>query len=118
MRDTCLQLHRSTAGSVPCSCNTPPLYIDPQLFVYDPQLYVYFPRAHYRARNRTWISANTPIAVGIPVAVNVVHISDGEPLGPRWPVGRLVSGHSPRLGLSYPHNIPDLVAVTDMEEVD
>ena len=81
----------------------------------------------------THTQPNSPIAVGIPVAVNVVHISDGEPLGPRWPVGRLVSAASQQpvsdgfiaslqpltaLGLSHPHNIPDLVAVTNMEEVD
>ena len=107
--NTCLQPHRSTLGSVLCSCNDRPLYVDPPLYVGvdPPGLYVEAPL--YVLRSRTRISPNAaPIAVGIPFAVKVVHICDGSPLGPRWPVGRLVC----RLAAPHPHD------VSDMEEVD
>lgn len=53
-----------------------------------------------------WLEPVPTVAVGIPVAVNVVHIDDGLPRDPPFPVGVLVSP-SPWRALLY-----------SMEEVD
>ena len=80
----CWQPQRSTPSSEACSCDN---------------LYARIVNI-YRAQGLT-----APIAVGVPIATNVMHVRDARPWQSRAPKGRLVYVHT-------------AVSLEDMEEVD